>query len=104
MRKVVVATIAIWAAGMGSAAALVTTLSRPPVPVSPTELAREPAREEPPPDLARFKVPRPLDLLSAPAKVRSEVRLPIKPRREMKCGAFRSMQAGPMDHAVRYCH
>jgi hypothetical protein len=102
MRKLVVATIAIWAAGMGSAAALVTTLSRQPLPVGHTELAREPAREEPPPDIARFKVPRPFEMLSAP-KVRSQLNVPVKPRREMKCGAFRSMQAGPVDQAVRYC-
>ena len=105
MKKTVFATIAIWLTGVGSAAALVTTLTRPPKPVAHDEMAQtEPAPPEAPPNIDRFKVPKPLPALS-PAAVRSQIRIPLKakPKKEMRCGAPRSLQIGPIDRSVRYC-
>jgi hypothetical protein len=102
MRKLVLVTVGIWAVGIGSAAALVTTLARKPVPVVQEALARESGREEPVADIERFKVPGPL-VVAAP-KLRAQIRMPGSPaKRKMRCSGFKPMQIGPIDHGVRYC-
>jgi hypothetical protein len=104
MKKTVLATIAIWFAGIGSAAALVTTLARPPKPMAHEEMSQpEPAPPEPPPNIDHFKVPKPLDALS-PAKVRAQIKVPFKRKtKEMRCSSPHSMQMGEIDRSVRYC-
>jgi hypothetical protein len=105
MKKTVLATIAIWGLGISSAAALVNTLAKPPVPKQVAEAAPPPPAETAPIDLDQFKVPRP-SIVSAPVKaLRAQLQVPVKavPKRDMKCTEFRSMQFGPVDHGVRYC-
>jgi hypothetical protein len=100
--KTVVATIAIWALGISSAAALVNTLARRPAPEPQAALAPEPKHEESPPNIEHFKIPMPL--VVAPAKVRSQLRLPVKPAKHpMRCSGWKSLQIGPIDRGVRYC-
>ena len=101
MKKIVLATIAIWAAGIGSAAALVNTLAKPPVPVAQVE-APAPA-PAPPPNVEHFKVPRPMALAPVVKAVRTQIRAPKRVKREMKCGEWKSLQIGPVDRGVRYC-
>jgi hypothetical protein len=103
VKKTVIATIAIWAMGISSAAALVSTLARPPA--AKAQLESPVAVPEPPVDISGFKVPV-ASLVASPAQiVRAQLHAPAKPAkpRDMKCSAFRSMQLGPVDRGVRYC-
>jgi len=101
--KWVLVTIAVWGAGIGSAAALVKTLTLPLLPKAPVEAVHDLVREAPLPDIDNFKVPGPI-ATPVIAKVRSHVRPPAKrPKREMRCGEFKSMQIGPVDRGVKYC-
>jgi hypothetical protein len=104
MTKTLLATIAIWGAGISSAAALVNTLAKPPVaPVAAVE-APKPEEPAPPPNVDHFKVPKPL--AAAAPKVRAQVKVPVKKAKAVgmtHCTTERSMQMGPIDHSVRYC-
>jgi hypothetical protein len=100
--KLVIVTIGIWASGIGSAAALVTTLARKPVAPPATEVAHAAVAHDPEPDVEHFKVPKPLEFVSAP-KVRSQLRLPSKKAKTMRCGEYKPLQIGPVDRGVRYC-
>jgi hypothetical protein len=104
MTKTIVLTIAIWGLGIGSAAALVTTLSRRPTPVAEAPAPPPPVVAEIVPNIEHFKIPKPIAV--APEKVRSHLRLPTKPakpKKDMRCTGWRPLQIGPIDRGVRYC-
>ena len=103
MKKAVLATVAIWLTGVSSAAALVSTLSKPPVAPKPVAEAPVAPAPEPSIDIDKFKVPG-ARIINVPTQVvTSQIRAAVKPKREMKCSEFRSLQFGPVNSGVRYC-
>lgn len=101
MKTITLVTVGIWLTGVSSAAALVTTLAKPPAPVEAvkTEAPRDPAPEVVL-NLDSFKLPRPN---VEPPKVRSQLTFSRPKKKQLKCSGPKSMNLGPIDKTVRYC-
>jgi hypothetical protein len=104
MSKMLIATAAVWLTGASSTAALVTSLSQPPMPAlqeeERAEISRQPmslvANDGDPSE--SFAVPAPHK--AAPRQM-GFYRTPKA--KEMRCGELKSLQQGSIDQGVRTC-